>query len=127
MRRLPFVMALCWLTLPPSPAAVRHPKAPPVNGNLFSRAQQSVIRSLKDPESARFRAMREVKYLDGFGTKVCGEVNAKNSFGGYVGFRRFMFDPKFNFSLIHPDDEQWQELSPDDRLTYSNAFVECYR
>lgn len=40
---------------------------------------------LNDPESARYRnivvkAGRDI---------VCGEVNAKNRFGAYVGFRRF--------------------------------------
>lgn len=42
-----------------------------------------VSNSLKDPDSAKFRAVR-VKW-----DTVCGEVNAKNSYGGYVGYRRF--------------------------------------
>lgn len=42
-----------------------------------------VANGLKDPDSAKFRGVK-VKW----GT-VCGEVNAKNSFGGYVGYRRF--------------------------------------
>lgn len=43
-------------------------------------AREFVSGVLKDPESAEFRNQR------GF----CGEVNSKNSFGGYVGFRRFI-------------------------------------
>jgi hypothetical protein len=39
-----------------------------------------VADTLKDPDSARFRNQKS----------VCGEVNAKNSYGGYVGFRRFI-------------------------------------
>ena len=35
---------------------------------------------MKDPESARFRNQ------NGF----CGEVNSKNSFGGYGGFQRYI-------------------------------------
>ncbi len=43
-------------------------------------AREFVTGILKDPESAEFRNQR------GF----CGEVNSKNSFGGYVGFKRFI-------------------------------------
>ena len=43
---------------------------------------------LKDPESARFRKLRLVAYKGGL--LACGEVNAKNSYGGYVGFSQFM-------------------------------------
>lgn len=43
---------------------------------------------LKDPESARFRKLRLVDYKGGL--LACGEVNAKNSYGGYVGFSQFM-------------------------------------
>jgi hypothetical protein len=43
---------------------------------------------LKDPDSAKFR---NVNFYSGSGTPVtCGEVNAKNSFGGYGGFERFI-------------------------------------
>ena len=43
-------------------------------------AREFVTGVLKDPGSAEFRNQR------GF----CGEVNSKNSFGGYVGFKRFI-------------------------------------
>lgn len=43
-------------------------------------AREFVTGVLKDPNSAEFRNQR------GF----CGEVNSKNSFGGYVGFKRFI-------------------------------------
>ncbi|MBD9599394.1 hypothetical protein IB252_06065 [Pseudomonas sp. PDM10] len=43
-------------------------------------AREFVTGVLKDPGSAEFRNQR------GF----CGEVNSKNSFGGYGGFRRFI-------------------------------------
>ncbi|MBC3934078.1 SCO family protein [Undibacterium sp. CY7W] len=53
-------------------------------------AKDFLISNLKDPESVQFR--NEV--FNEYG--VCGEVNAKNSFGGYVGFKRFysIKDPK---------------------------------
>lgn len=50
-------------------------------------AIQDAIKSrLKDPDSARFR---DVYIFDGTDF-VCGEVNAKNSMGGYTGFTTFM-------------------------------------
>lgn len=46
--------------------------------------QAGVRPRLKDPESARFGAVRASKGPDGT-TYVCGMVNSKNSFGGYAG------------------------------------------
>jgi hypothetical protein len=47
---------------------------------LNSRAQENVKSILKDPDSATFRNM----------VGSCGEVNSKNGFGAYTGFKRFM-------------------------------------
>ncbi len=41
--------------------------------------------SLSDPLSAQFRNL-SLSFDDQF---LCGEINGKNRFGGYVGFRRF--------------------------------------
>jgi hypothetical protein len=60
--------------------AVAGPKEAP----LIVRAKTAVTDELKDPESARFRGVQIVR------GSVCGEVNAKNSMGGYVGFKRFV-------------------------------------
>ncbi|WP_410480685.1 hypothetical protein ACJ70E_15830 [Pseudomonas plecoglossicida] len=43
-------------------------------------AREFVSGVLKDPGSAEFRNQRG----------LCGEVNSKNSFGGYGGFKRFI-------------------------------------
>lgn len=54
---------------------------------LIEATQKSIADSFKDPDSAKFR---NVTVLDAGKTKaICGEVNAKNSYGGYVGFRSF--------------------------------------
>lgn len=53
-------------------------------------AKDAVIATLKDPESARFKSVVGVGDPDGTGAySVCGSVNAKNSYGGYVGDRLF--------------------------------------
>lgn len=49
----------------------------------ISLAKEAVAYQLFDPGSATFREVR-MGVLD-----VCGEVNAKNRFGGYVGYRTF--------------------------------------
>lgn len=52
---------------------------------------------LKDPDSAKVRNVSNpipnvVKYVPGIttggvGWSICGEVNAKNSYGGYTGYK----------------------------------------
>lgn len=51
-------------------------------------AKQALADGMKDPSSVQFRNVRLVNYLDG--QVICGEVNAKNSYGGYVGFSPFV-------------------------------------
>ncbi len=53
----------------------------------ITAAQDSLRQTLKDPDSAKFQNVRIADY-DG-GKVVCGEVNGKNSYGGYVGYKRF--------------------------------------
>ena len=50
-------------------------------------AKDKVKETLKDPKSAQFKNVmfRNV----GNSPVICGEVNSKNSFGGYIGFQRF--------------------------------------
>lgn len=54
----------------------------------MDRGMQMVRSALKDGDSAKFRG---VFFSDeGSVPTACGEVNAKNSFGGYGGFQRFL-------------------------------------
>lgn len=59
------------------------PKAPTVE----DKVKEAVQEQLKDPESARFGEVDIFPLLDG--EMACGTVNAKNTFGGYVGDRHF--------------------------------------
>lgn len=54
--------------------------------NAQRQVEQTVRGHLNDPDSARFS---DVEVIDK-GRLVCGQVNAKNAFGGYVGDRTFM-------------------------------------
>lgn len=63
--------------------------APADNGAqaAIEKGQAAITRQLTDPESAQFRSVTASQRGDKW--IVCGEVNAKNQFGGYVGFKRF--------------------------------------
>lgn len=54
-----------------------------VSGESDRSAIEAVKRSLRDPDSAKFRNVRKL------GSGVCGEVNAKNAYGGMVGYEKF--------------------------------------
>jgi hypothetical protein len=49
--------------------------------------KKKVSSMMKDPESARFSDISAVRY--GNMVDVCGLLNAKNSYGGYVGYHAF--------------------------------------
>lgn len=100
------------------------------------RLKHNVTKDFHDPESARFRAVRlqalegtiaERISLVGVDTlwkstadqllsvvrynpdllQLCGEVNARNGFGAYVGYRRFCISGRDNAILVidnHGDD-----------------------
>lgn len=54
----------------------------------IAEAKERVAREMRDPESAQFR---DIKVLPGKeGPIICGQVNAKNAYGGYVGFNPFL-------------------------------------
>jgi hypothetical protein len=53
-------------------------------------AERAVRGELKDPDAAQFKDVR-ANHTEQFGVVACGRVNAKNEFGGYTGFRRFVF------------------------------------
>lgn len=51
----------------------------------YDHIEEAVAAELRDPSSAQFRNIRE-------GTEAaCDEVNAKNTFGAYTGFREFTY------------------------------------
>ncbi len=57
----------------------------------INEAKNSVKQRLKDPSSAEFTNVQLRDYVGG--KVVCGYVNAKNSFGGYVGAKQFIASP----------------------------------
>jgi len=60
---------------------------------FVARAKAAVTRDFKDPEGARYRNLGVYRSLDK-SLALCGEVNAKNSYGAYVGYKQFYADDK---------------------------------
>lgn len=58
------------------------------DSELFEVGKKVVANLMKDPSSVQFRNMKVVTRSKG--TVVCGEVNGKNSYGAYVGFKKFV-------------------------------------
>lgn len=53
--------------------------------DTIDKGRAAAAFQLKDPSSAQFRG----DYITSIGS-VCGEINGKNGFGAYVGFKRYM-------------------------------------
>lgn len=59
-----------------------------------SKARSAVAATLADPGSAQFRNLRTSRVHSEQGSalhSVCGEVNSRNHFGGYVGYQPFLY------------------------------------
>jgi hypothetical protein len=63
-------------------------------------AQATLTAGLKDPESVEYKNLRYVTTKD----VVCGQYNAKNSFGAYVGFHYFAVDADGAHVMRFPEE-----------------------
>lgn len=95
-----------------APATATAPATPAVDGDAIATAQRKIADRLKDPEAARFR---DVTYNAETGV-ACGQVNTKNSFGGYIGYQDFVVKGDFavtrnenSISLQPLFDEAWRK------------------
>ena len=83
MRRIALLLALPVAACVNTIAVTTEPFKPTAAELAQSRA--IIAGGMKDPASAQFREGRS--YVLNNGDRVfCGEVNAKNSYGGYTGF-----------------------------------------
>lgn len=81
-----------------------------IRANIQIMSEAAVRSKLKDPGSAQFQNQR-------VSTKgaACGEVNSKNSFGGYTGFTRYIFAGK-DLTIFENDmapgefDVSWRQV-----------------
>ncbi|UPT89850.1 hypothetical protein HAP41_0000013300 [Bradyrhizobium barranii subsp. apii] len=82
----------------------------------FTAAKAVIERKLKDPMSAQWADLFKVKTKEG--EFVCGAVNSKNSYGGYVGSRGFIFDVRFNTATIMLSGASDPDYSGEDAARY---------
>ncbi|MYM31462.1 hypothetical protein GTP58_24310 [Duganella sp. CY15W] len=77
---------------------------------LTSLGEKYVREKVLEPNQARFR-----NQFIGKGGAPCGEVNAKDAFGGYIGFQRYISVAR-DLTLLAQDvspaefEAQWQQL-----------------
>jgi hypothetical protein len=71
---------------------------------LISEKQQVISAKLKDPDSAKFRNVF-ISNLT-YEPTVCGEINAKNSYGAYGGYEIFYVSN--DGAKIGPHISEWE-------------------
>ena len=75
--------------------------------------KDSIKKRLKDPKSAQFR---DLYFSDKMAPVTCGEVNAKNSLGGYTGYERFVTANSPELTFLESDMDRaefnkvWKEM-----------------
>jgi hypothetical protein len=82
----------------------------------FTAVKAVIERKLKDPMSAQWAGLFKVKTKEG--EFVCGAVNSKNSYGGYVGSRGFIFDVRFSTGTIMLSGASDPDYSGEDAARY---------
>lgn len=65
----------------------------------MDRGMAAAKAKLKDPSSAQFRNVYFHIGADGI-PMTCGEVNSKNSFGGYGGYQKFVSAGKSELTFL---------------------------
>lgn len=75
---------------------------------------------LKDPSSVQFRNIY-INSLKTGATSVCGELNAKNSFGGYTGFNAFYQSNTDKEPIIYSESDS----NPDKKIFKAMYFLYC--
>lgn len=98
--------------------AAAEKKVRDVEDSIILKGQNAIRDHLKDPESARFKNtfvfVKRNNLVLYFSENlrdslaVCGEVNAKNSMGGYVGYKRFFSNGKDAGRIETEDDYEFQ-------------------
>lgn len=84
--------------------------------DLLQTLTSRIAKEAFDPAAVQFRNLR-TKQMDDWGTTLCGEVNGKNRFGGYIGYQPFFYAPKADDALVNAADFS------DDRLRSTTATM----
>ena len=71
----------------PAPTSQASPPPKGEHADFVKLAKMNVTADFKDPATVLYRGLFVGK--DGESLVLCGELNGRNSYGGYVGFKRF--------------------------------------
>jgi hypothetical protein len=69
---------------------------------MIAAAKAAVLKQLREPDSARFSNLKVRAAADG-AKGVCGEVNARNAFGGMTGPKLIVYDGKIGRVMVSED------------------------
>lgn len=79
----------------------------------IEKGKDAVKMRLKDPDSAAFKKVYFSRGKRGI-PMVCGQVNAKNGFGGFSGFEYFISGTTENLTFLESEvkdfSKAWKEL-----------------
>lgn len=78
------------------------------NSGFVRAAKRNIAAQMKDPSSVQFRDLYIGRDSDGK-LSLCGEINAKNGYGAYAGFRPFVA----NASALAYFGDQIAEIWPE--------------
>lgn len=85
-----------------------------VEAGLLPLLIESVADEFRDPLSVQIRRITSSKtwWKDASRRVYCGEVNAKNGYGGYGGFQKFIFEAQTkDVTILKPASDPTFELS----------------
>ncbi len=87
------------------------------DAEFMARAQADLAGTAHDPRTIKFQNVRIGQYRNTRGKlipTVCGEINAQNMFGNYVGFHKFWYFNREQYSIHDSRDVgpvPWQETA----------------
>lgn len=101
---------------------------PGADATKIAEAEKAVAAKLNDPASAQFQNTfvgTINRKFSGPQEGVCGEINGKNGFGGYVGFRRFVAQVGGEEIHIDPQYEGSGAMKAAEELCESTRGAVC--
>lgn len=83
---------------------------PGTEANLDKQARSALQRALYDGDSAKFMGLQSIEAKPPHkGKLICGDVNAKNKMGAYIGFQNFYAYPGEGLVGIDTGEESGAE------------------
>ena len=93
---------------------------------LIAQAKRIIAAEMVDPHSLQYRLVRVVhRTVEGKPLSiVCGEFNAHNRMGGYMGYAKFAYEPTVLHGIISMKPEGGMDLFGDAGADRSDAATE---